>query len=232
MDLICFIEARSQASWGGKFFAYHTLVFGISSAVYAFQLLSVAVTRGCIRRWRAANIICFDPPSLLDLAQTPPRRLPSRAQASEDDHDAAQHDMLTKLIATTKLTCQLLQSALGLLNFIALVLPAGKPYLSASYAQLKQLGPNPPHPAYASLHLPRDRGTHQPILLWNCYVTAAPALQIRPTHVPRKLSKRKYDGCASLRTSPTIDRISAGAEPSIFKNATDNRAIRGGLTRS
>ena len=89
-----------------------------------------------------------------------------------------------------------------------------------------------PHPAYPSLNLPRDRGTHQPILLWNCYVTAAPALQIRPTHVPRKLSKRKYDGFASLRTSPTIDRISAGAEPSIFKNATDNRAIRGGLTRS
>ena len=88
------------------------------------------------------------------------------------------------------------------------------------------------HPAYPSLNLPRDRGTHQPILLWNCYVTAAPALLIRPTRVSRKLSKRKYDGCAPLRTPPTIDRISAGAEPSIFKNATDNRAIRGGLTRS
>eukprot|EP01043_Picozoa_sp_COSAG02_P053976 COSAG02_NODE_6042_length_3848_cov_3.936783_2_plen_736_part_00 len=57
----------------GKFFVYHSLVFGVSSAVYAFQLLSVAVSRGCIRRWRAAGISCFHPPSLVDLSQPTPR---------------------------------------------------------------------------------------------------------------------------------------------------------------
>ena len=79
--------------WHGHFYVYHTLVFGISSAVYAFQLLSVAVARGCIRRWKAAQISCFDPPSLIDLSQPPPRQLPSLPESASSDHDAVQPDI-------------------------------------------------------------------------------------------------------------------------------------------
>lgn len=63
--------------WQGRFLVYHSLVFGVNSSVHAFQLLSVAVSRGCVRRWRAAGVHCFDAPSLRDQSQPWPSSHPA-----------------------------------------------------------------------------------------------------------------------------------------------------------
>jgi hypothetical protein len=76
--------------WQGRFLVYHSLVFGVNSSVHAFQLLSIAVSRGCMRRWRAAGIHCFDAPSLVDQSQPWPSAHPalprrgSRAMSAPD----------------------------------------------------------------------------------------------------------------------------------------------------
>eukprot|EP01043_Picozoa_sp_COSAG02_P007142 COSAG02_NODE_210_length_28878_cov_133.787136_14_plen_195_part_00 len=65
------------------------------------------------------------------------------------------------------------------------------------------------HPAYPSLNLPRDRGTHQPILLWNCYVTAAPALQIWPRKISR-MNSYNYWRAWNREVSTGILQIEGG----------------------
>ena len=53
------------------------------------------------------------------------------------------------------------------------------------------------HPAYASLHSPRDRVSYQPILLWNCYVTANTFCSRSRSYAICKMRARPFAwGCA------------------------------------
>ena len=52
-------------------------------------------------------------------------------------------NLLQQLTDSVSVSVLQLQSSVGLLNFISIVLPAGKPYLSATILALKSLGRNP-----------------------------------------------------------------------------------------
>ena len=92
---------------------------------------------------------------------------------------------LSSLIAAEYLTAYVLQSIIGLLVFCAIVLPAAKPYLSASLAALRQLGPRPA----AFTRLSPDPDMKSDWVMWQRLLLLLNARPIsRGVHLPRILA--------------------------------------------